>query len=505
MTDTAISPHLPSAWHAAVFQMVTDAIVIADPTGPGRVLAVNPAACKLFGYTEAEFLQLFRTDLLDPADARVQTMLATREASRHVTTDLQYRRKDGRSFVGELTSTVYTDATGAPRAVTIIRDISARKNAEEALRLSEEKFAKAFTANPAAIALTRLTDGRFLDVNDTYLGITGFLRSEVIGRTAGDLGAWPRAEDRSRFVAALRQHGSLRGWEERFRKKSGEEFHALLSAEVITVGGEDLVLSTYLDITARKRADEALRYAHAQLERRVEERTLDLAKALAKQAMQADQLRTLTGDLAVAEQRERQRLGQVLHDGLQQFLVAARLRVELLGRAADPAQVPAACRDVLALLHDAIAASRSLTAELSPPILFTAGFVPALGWLARWMQDTHHLTVHLTADPTAEPGQEPAKVLLFQSVRELLFNAVKHAGVLEATVAVTRQGECVQILVADHGNGFDPARLQAGGTSGFGLPSIQQRLEYLGGTFAIASAPGQGSRFTLTVPVEAGP
>ena len=188
-------------------------------------------------------------------------------------------------------------------------------------------------------------------------------------------------------------------------------FPALVSLDLITVQGEPLFLGTVVDITARKQAEDALRQAHATLEQRVQERTADLQR--------------LTGELAVAESRERKRLGELLHDGLQQYLVAARLRVDLLQRAAPSEDH----RELHTLLAEAIAASRSLTAELSPPILSTDGFLPALRWLATWKQNTHHLTVQVTADPSAELARDATKILFFRSVRELLFNVVKHAGV----------------------------------------------------------------------------
>jgi len=129
-----------------------------------------------------------------------------------------------------------------------------RKRAEEELRLSEEKFAKAFAGNPAAIALTRL-DGLFLDVNDTWMALTGFSRDEVIGRFAREINVWPTSEAASGFVKELREKGSIQDWEQELHKKSGEVFVAQLSAQILTVRGEDLILSAFLDITGRKRAE----------------------------------------------------------------------------------------------------------------------------------------------------------------------------------------------------------------------------------------------------------
>jgi PAS domain S-box-containing protein len=134
-------------------------------------------------------------------------------------------------------------------------EIAERRQAEEALRLSEEKFSLAFANNPAAIAMTRLEDGLFLDVNDTWLALNGYSRDEVIGRSARRLPIWPSAEAAVRFVQDLRERGIVRGWEQEFLRKSGEVFVAQLSAQVLTVRGEKVILSTFVDITERKKAE----------------------------------------------------------------------------------------------------------------------------------------------------------------------------------------------------------------------------------------------------------
>ncbi|MDY9924761.1 PAS domain S-box protein [Methanosarcina sp.] len=157
---------------------------------------------------------------------------------------------------------VYAFRFGEPgkRQVSILfNDITERKQTEEALRLSEEKFSIAFANNPAAIALTRLEDGLLLDVNDTWVALNGYSRDEAIGDFARTMNIWPTCEAASRFVQELREKGSLSGWEQKFYKKSGESYVAQLSAQVLTIRGEKVILSTFVDITERKRVEEALR------------------------------------------------------------------------------------------------------------------------------------------------------------------------------------------------------------------------------------------------------
>jgi signal transduction histidine kinase len=239
----------------------------------------------------------------------------------------------------------------------------------------------------------------------------------------------------------------------------------------------------------------------AVLEQRVRERTADLSNALLKVAFQSEQLRNLASELTLVEQRERMRLAEQIHDGLQQLLVAAKLEVGLLGRMEGPT-VQRRCQEVGRLLVEALADARSLTAELSPPILRTGGLLAGLEWLARWCQEKHHLTVQITAPATPLPPlPEDLTVLLFQSVRELLFNAVKYAQVPEATVTLVWEPPGLTLTVADAGAGFDPHGLrgEGGGGGGFGLARIRHRLELLGGCMSLGSAPGKGTRVTLAV------
>jgi signal transduction histidine kinase len=162
-----------------------------------------------------------------------------------------------------------------------------------------------------------------------------------------------------------------------------------------------------------------------------------------------------------------------------------------------------ATREVEQLLDESIAASRSLTTELSPPILHDSGLNDGLEWLARRMADKHGLFVELSLEETCPLLAEDVRILLFESVRELLFNAVKHSRSRSATVGSRLVDGRLQVLVSDHGAGFDPKAIPPAGElgGGFGLFSIRERLELIGGCLEIESAPGKGSRFLLTAPL----
>jgi two-component system, NarL family, sensor histidine kinase UhpB len=230
---------------------------------------------------------------------------------------------------------------------------------------------------------------------------------------------------------------------------------------------------------------------------------LDTTRLYARLHERTLALHRLTGELVLAEQRERQRIAHVLHEGVQQVLVGAKLRSAVLDTHEDPG-VQTASRDLRRLLDAALAEARALTADLSPPIL-EAGLVPALQGLKRRMQETYGLTVHLDAEVDTDlPLTNRENLLVYHAVRELLLNVTKHAHVPEARVSLARHDGHVQVVVADAGAGFVPsARPSSDG--GFGLVSLRERLRYVGGHLDIVSAPGQGSRLTLTVPLSPAP
>jgi PAS domain S-box-containing protein len=258
-------------------------------------------------------------------------------------------------------------------------------------------------------------------------------------------------------------------------------------------------IAAMIDITQQKQAEQQLQRLNQTLEQRVAERTADAEQ-------RAEQLQAMTSELTRAEERERRRLAKVLHDHLQQLLAASKMQMNMLSKRAG-AELQKDFDNITQMLSDAIDTSRNLTVELSPPILYEGGLLPALRWLSRWMADKYNLSVNLEADQTIELNNEDLRILVFQSVRELLFNAAKYANVGEAELRVCRADEgCLEVTVADEGAGFDTEKARHhDAKGGFGLFSIRERLELMGGKLDLWSRPGQGTRATLRVAVEPKP
>ena len=229
-------------------------------TQDGLIVEVNDTFLEISGYSRNDVLGKTADELgiwVHPEDRSAVFEELSRNG-RVRNREYQFRTKNGGTIVGLFSAEIIRLAN-QPAILSSISDITERERAEEALRLSEQKFALAFAGNPAAVALTRLEDGLILEVNDTWLAMSGYSREEAIGHSARKMRIWPSPEAAARFVAELKANGALRGWEHKFLKKSGELYWAELSAQLLVIGGEKVILSTMVDITARKRAEQALR------------------------------------------------------------------------------------------------------------------------------------------------------------------------------------------------------------------------------------------------------
>jgi PAS domain S-box-containing protein len=239
-------------------------------------------------------------------------------------------------------------------------------------------------------------------------------------------------------------------------------------------------------------SEQALRDLTATLEAQVAQRTAELEH-------RAKQLQKLMLELSEAEDRERKRMAEILHDDLQQILAAAKFHLGLLETGTKgPQESRQIARGVKQMLSDAIEKSRSLSHELSPAVLYQSDLEDTFTWLARQMQSKYGLAVHVDIRGPVDLQSEALRALLYKATQELLFNVVKHARTNEATIRLRCLGRYLCLSVSDKGRGFDPEQLRQ--AAGFGLLSIQERVALLGGRMKIKSIKGKGSTFRIVVP-----
>ncbi len=239
------------------------------------------------------------------------------------------------------------------------------------------------------------------------------------------------------------------------------------------------------------------------LEEKVAARTADLERRY-------EQVQTLAEALTRAEHAERRRIAQLLHDDLQQRIYGFRMHAQRLRNGVPPKEEA----EVLAVMDDlaaeALRLTRTLTTDLSPPALEAKGFAAALEWLVTRMEERHGLDARLEgAWPSDAEPREEVRVLLYRLVQELLFNVVKHAGTRRATITASRQGNQLTVAVEDEGAGFDPSQVKGAFSSegdfsegDFGLISARERLALFGGEVRLETAPGEGTRVMLRVPLQ---
>lgn len=490
----------------AIVDSLAEGVIVFDPFG--RILDVNPAGLRISGYRDIEearreltaFPESFEIRAPDGRSLPMEEWPLARvlRGETFAGLELEVRRRDGgRAWCGSFSGTPVRGPGGELiLGVYTVRDVTERRLADAALRESEERF-RTLADNIAQLAWMADATGWKFWFNHRWFEYTGSTPAEMEG---WGWRAVLHPDHVERVVENIRRHvASGERWEDTFpvRGKDGR-YRWFLSrmAPVCDERGRVLRwLGTNTDITDRLEAEAALVELKESLERRVAERT-------AEAEQRAAQLRGLALELTQAERRERTRLAKLLHDHLQQLLVAAHMRSGVVARRQQDPALRRTANETTELLGEAITASRTLTAELSPLVLQDRGLLAGLEWLARWMHERHGLTVAVDLAGAAEPAEEAVRLTLFEATRELLLNVVKHAGVASARVTAARRGDdALTIRVQDEGAGFDVTRLvPGGGAGGFGLFGMRERLAWLGGAVTVESHPGGGTRVTLTAP-----
>jgi two-component system, cell cycle sensor histidine kinase and response regulator CckA len=226
----------------------------------GRVTYLNEHCEKLIGVTEEQAVGKHVKDILriDNLDILYNEIASKLKQGLSWSGEINIINKQGMRIPTLATSSPLLENGELIGSINVSTDITEIKRTQKELMLSEERFAKAFRASPNGISITRLSDGKIIDINDSFLRITGYTREEVFGRTTSELRIFAQPGDRDLFVSELLKHGRLTNIESKFRRKSGEIGELLFSAELIELSGEKAMLTMMYDITERKRAEKFL-------------------------------------------------------------------------------------------------------------------------------------------------------------------------------------------------------------------------------------------------------
>ena len=319
----------------------------------------------------------------------------------------------------------------------------------------------------------------FTYVNDKFCEMLGYPREELIGRPIAD---FVDKADIPVLEKELerRKQGLLGSYELTWVRRNGEKLYAIMSTAPIfdEKGNFKGGFGAKTDITPRKLAEKKL-------------------------IIYQNKLRSLASELSLAEERERRLIAAELHDRIGQTLAMTKIKLGALRESALPPNLVNGLDEIRGFLDQAIHDTRSLTLELSPPILYELGFEAAVEWLTEQIQERHGILTQFECDSQRKPLSKDVRVLLFKVVQELLHNVVKHAQARTAKVSLRKNVDKIRIIVEDDGVGFDTdeSKSRMGQMGGFGLFSARERLDHIGGHFEVNSKPGQGTRVAISAPL----
>ena len=369
----------------------------------------------------------------------------------------------------------------------LVLEISERKRIEAALAESEMRFRTIIREAALGIAVIDMR-GRLLECNPVLQKMLGYGPEELSSMVFLQFSQSENFDSNIRYLKELfkRNRKSL-FTEKRYIRKDGQEGWWRQSISIVrdAEGEPKFVICMIEDITEHKRADEEIRRYQ-------------------------NRLKSLASELSLTEERERRNLATLLHDQIAQILSIAKIKIEGLQEAKISKQLKSNVFEVHRLVETGIQYTRSLIFELSPPLLYDLGFTAAVEWLAENMHKQYGLPIKLEVSHQPEELNNEERILLFRAVRELLFNIIKHAKANLAIVIVRKHNGSFQVIVEDNGVGFPQDKLPSQILSfnelgGFGLFSISERLNYLGGRLDIESSPQRGTRITMDLPLRPEP
>ncbi|HEY3448740.1 MAG TPA: PAS domain S-box protein [Myxococcales bacterium] len=479
--------------YRTLFETASDAILVLHDD---RIVDCNAGASRLFGRSREELLgrRIFGLAPERQGDGRPSRALALERmgaalAGQPQIYEFAYRRPAGASFECEVHLNALVLDSGT-LLLAVVRDVSERKRVEEALRRSEQKFAKVFTAAPDVIAIVRLADGVFLDVNPAFEETFGYTRAGATGRTSQQMGLWADRQQRERVIEQLQTSGEARSAEAMFFHRDGSPRDGLISARLIEIGGERCILWLFKDITERKRMEEALREASRRKDEFLAMLSHELRNPLAPIRNAAHLLHLL-----LPEEPRVQRAREIIE---RQLAHISRLLDDLL----DVARITTGTLPLRRERFD-LREAASFAVEGARPKL-----------MGRECDLSYQ-------DPKRPIWVEGDRVRLAQLVGNLLDNACKFSArgqhiELSLDVVGNGGGPQARVRVRDEGQGIAPELLphvfelfvqadrslaRSQGGLGIGLTLVQRIAAAHGGHVEVHSAgPGKGSEFSVVLP-----
>jgi PAS domain S-box-containing protein len=459
----------------------------------GRFIDVNEAYCNIIGYTRNELLGMSIQDveaLENSAEIEQRRQMILTGGSQHF--ESKHRCKNGQIVDLDICVSHLREHN---RLCASLRDITAFNQATESLRTASIYTRSLIEASLDPLVTIR-ADGTITDVNEASVRVTGVPREQLIGTDFCNYFTEP--EKAREGYHAVFSAGEVHDYPLAIRHVSGTVTDVLYNASIYRdeQGEVQGVFAAARDVTGLRKALKLLQKANDELETRVAERTSELAQA-------HEEMKKVSFELIWAEEKERERIAGELHDRVGQSLLLAKMKLDALGEKLPDESTRSWAVDAASLVQMSIHDIRSLTFRMRPPLLETAEIDTVLKWLCTSISNDYNLLAEFTGNGQPASLNVETRYSLYQAVRELLINVAKHARTHRAQVSLTTIKGILAVSVADEGAGFTPKDgiLKHANNGGFGLYNVRQRIEYLGGSCCIESAPGTGTQVTLTLPL----
>jgi len=389
----------------------------------------------------------------------------------------------------------------ATRMNGITLDITQRKFITEALRESEQKYRSLFAVEPDALILFDRQTLRIMEANHSALELYGYDRIEFMSLDILSVLAC-KNEIEDLFQTFWRD--TMCRVESLHKNKNGKILPVEVSGCVFELNEREVIYFSIRDIAERKAMERELDESRKDLEAKVKLRTHELTEVNIKlQTEIVEHKRTeeelekyhknlldLAAELSMAEDKERRKIASELHDDIGQILAMSHIRIESLLLSSSPYIKTASVEEIRDLVAQSIQKVRSLTSQLSPPLLHQVGFTAAIRWLGEKFQNENGLCIEILGAVVRKELGEEIAVTLFQIIRELLINITKHANAKNTSISIAKNKDEIVITIVDDGVGFEISENDK--NDGFGLFNIQQKIKHLGGEILFSSNVGKG-------------
>jgi len=508
-----------------LFEAAHDGVLLLDP-GTRKITDANPFMTQLLGYAREQLVgkELFEIGLLkdEAANREIFQQLKRKREVRYE--DLPLESQKGRHQEVEVVANLYQE-NGHAVIQCNIRDITQRKQAEEILRRNEALFSALVAQAPVGVYVVdaRL---RLQQVNPMAAPIFKRVRP-LIGRDFSEVIhlLWPRpVADQvvKRFRHTLRTGEPYRSSEfaERRRDTGVKESYEWQIQRVTLPAGEQGVVCFFSDITERKRMEAAQRrlevvaasnqklqremVSRSRVEQALRKSERRQRRLLGKSRQMQEQLRRLSHQLLQAQEEERKRISRELHDVIAQSLTGINVRLAVLKREAarGTGGLHRSIARAQVLVGESLDVVHQFARELRPPVLDDLGLLPALNSLMKAFTARTGVRAHLTAFAGVEALDIARRTVLFRVAQEALINVARHAQATRVDLDIEKLPEGIRMKLADDGKSFQVKRvLDSRSSKRLGLLGMRERLEAVGGTFHVESAPGKGTAIEALIPL----